>query len=207
MTSTRPSTGARRTPLAPRPSSSPTWSSSTAPRSSRMRSPYSTPTRRRTGTVRSSAGPTCPPAETSCTISGGTRAAARSPTPGTTPTGCSGVTCCCPGCDPPTSTSMTPTRTRVSRPWPRRSARPSWPPRPATPARTPCTAARTASSCPASAAATGPTARAASPCSTTTPSTCCGPGRPTAGTSTWPTTPGGTSMGTSSSPANGAALR
>ena len=57
-----------------------------------------------------------PPAETSCTISGGTRAAARSPTPGTTPTGCSGVTCCCPGCDPPISTSMTPTRTRVSRP-------------------------------------------------------------------------------------------
>jgi selenium-binding protein 1 len=45
---------------------------------------------------------------------------------------------------------------------------------------------------PASAAATEPTARAASPCSTTTPSTCCGPGRPTAGTSTWPTTPGGT---------------
>src|SRR5690242_20904273 len=81
---------------------------------------------------------------------------------------------------------------RVSRPWPRRSARPSWPPRPATPARTPCTAARTASSCPASAAATGPRARAASPCSTTTPSTCCGPGRPIAGTSTWPTTPGGT---------------
>jgi len=33
---------------------------------------------------------------------------------------------------------------------------------------------------------------AASPCSTTTLLTCCGPGRPTAGTSTWPTTPGGT---------------
>jgi selenium-binding protein 1 len=29
-----------------------------------MRSPCLTPTRRRTGTVRSSAGPTCPPAET-----------------------------------------------------------------------------------------------------------------------------------------------
>jgi hypothetical protein len=38
----------------------------------------------------------------------------------------------------------------------------------------------------------GTTGQAGSPCSTTTPSTCCGPGKPTEGTSTWPTTPGGT---------------
>ena len=86
-TSTRPSTAVRPTRSARRPSSWPTWSPSTGRRSSRTRSPCSTPTRRRAGTARSSAGPTCPPAETSCTTSGGTRAAARSRTPGTTPTG------------------------------------------------------------------------------------------------------------------------
>ena len=48
--------------------------------------------RRRPGTARSSAGPTCPPAETNCTTSAGTRAAAHSPTPATTPTGCSAAT-------------------------------------------------------------------------------------------------------------------
>ena len=44
---------------------------------------------------------------------------------------------------------------------------------------------------------TGTTGRAASRCSTTTPSTSSAPGRPTAGRSTWPTTPGGTSTRTS----------
>ena len=51
-----------------------------------------------------------------------------------TPTGCSAATCCCPGCGPPISTSTTPTRTRGSPRWSRRSARPNWRRRRATPA-------------------------------------------------------------------------
>ena len=94
-----------------------------------------------------------PTAATSCTTSAGTRAAARSPTPGTIPTGCSAGTCCYPGFGRPTSTSPTRSRTRRVPGSPGRSARKSWRRRRATPARTPSTAARTGSSCPASAGA------------------------------------------------------
>src|SRR5690242_8651290 len=83
-----------------------------------------------------------------------------------------------------------------SRRWSGRSPRTNWPRTRATPARTPCTAARTGSSCPAWAARTAPTGPVASRCSTTTPSTYCARGRPTAGRSTWPMTPGGTSTRT-----------
>ena len=148
---------------------------------------------------RSSAGRTCRPAATSCTTSAGTpaRSALMHAGHDMGPTACSGASCCCPAC------AARNVHVYDTQPDPRAPA--------AAQDDRGGGAGRQGRLLPPAHAALRPgrglpdlprrrrrrrRARAASRCSTTPRSTCCAPGRPTAGRSTWPTTPGGTSTRT-----------